>query len=498
MFPAIETTGLMKIYRETAETGRPAVIDDFPFPMGDTTRWLDIRAVRVGNRVSFAWRDVTERHNSVERIAASEERYRLLAKNMTDVIFRLDDDGKIVWVSPSLTSALGWGVEDWFGRKNSEFFVDADGPAHFDADKKLMAEGKPTARRLRLRAKDGTSHWVEIHGGPYHDREGKIAGSTGSLRVIDARVQAEQERLHQQEIIANERKYLADAIEGSDTGTWEWYVQTGALVLNEVWARLIGYRLEEISPTSFETWEKFIHPEDLVAAKAMLERCFRREIEVYEVETRMRHRNGGWVWILTRGRVVEWTDDGKPWRMLGIHREITAAVNLRQELERQATTDPLTGLCNRREFEVCARRELSRAHRSRAAVSLLMMDIDQFKAINDEHGHDAGDEVLKTIARACAPHLRQVDVLARLGGEEFAIMLPETGLDGARLVAERLRAAMGGESVALGCGDNIRFTVSIGVAENAAQSEDLPVWVKRADEALYRAKHNGRNCVCTG
>ena len=454
--------------------------------------------MRVGNRVSFAWRDVTERHDAVKKMAASEERYRLLATNMSDVIFRLDEEYKIAWISPSLKRHLGWEVKDWLGRPGGVSLTDDEGLAKFAADKERIKLGRSVVSRVQMPAKDGTVHWAEVHFGPYREHDGRIAGVAGSFRIIDAEVQAEQDKLHQQEIIASERKYLADAIEGSDTGTWEWYVQTGGLVLNEVWARLIGYRLEEISPTSFETWEKFIHPEDLVAAKAMLERCFRREIEVYEVETRMRHRNGGWVWILTRGRVVEWTDDGKPWRMLGIHREITAAVNLRQELERQATTDPLTGLCNRREFEVCARRELSRAHRSRAAVSLLMMDIDQFKAINDEHGHDAGDEVLKTIARACAPHLRQVDVLARLGGEEFAIMLPETGLDGARLVAERLRAAMGGESVALGCGDNIRFTVSIGVAENAAQSEDLPVWVKRADEALYRAKHNGRNCVCTG
>lgn len=497
LFPAIETTGLMKIYRETAETGRPASIDDFPFPMGETTRWLDIRAVRVDSRINFVWRDATDRHNAAEKIAASEERYRLLAQNSSDVVVRLDEDDKIAWVSPSLTPALGWNVKDWLGRKYSEFIPDADGLALFEADKKLLAEGKTTTQRLQILAKDGNSHWAEIHGAPYHGADGKIAGSTASLRIIDAEVQAEQEKLHQQEIIANERKHLADVIEGSDTGTWEWHVQTGALILNEVWAKLIGYRLEELLPTNIGTWEKFTHPEDLERAKAMLDRCFRREIEVYEVETRMRHRNGEWVWILTRGRIVEWTDDGKPRRMLGIHRDITAGVKLRQELERQATTDALTGLCNRREFEVSAHRELARTHRTHATVSLLMMDIDKFKGINDEHGHDAGDEVLKTIARACAPHLREVDVLARLGGEEFGVLLPDTGLDGARNVAERLREALGGEAVALGGAKSIRFTVSIGVAEHDGLSEQLPVWVKRADEALYRAKHSGRNCVCT-
>ena len=497
LFPVIESTGLMQIYRDTAETGRKAVIDNFPFPVGDSTRRLDIRGVRVDDRVSFVWRDVTERHDAAEKMAASEERYRLLAVNSSDVVMRLDENETIVWVSPSLKAVLGWEVAELVGQHADSILADSDAKSQAYDAKVQTKKGHSVVKRGKVLAKDGSSHWTELHAGPYRDRDGKIAGIVASFRVIDAEVQSEQERLHQQEIITNERKHLADVIEGSDTGTWEWYVQTGALVINEVWAKLIGYTLEEIQPTSFETWEKFTHPDDVAKAKTMLEQCFRRETEVYECEIRMQHRNGDWIWLLDRGRVVEWTEDGKPLRMLGTHRDITANVKLRQQLQHQATTDVLTGLCNRREFETLAHRELSRAQRSGSTLSLLMLDIDKFKAINDSHGHDAGDAVLKMMARACAPHLREVDVLARIGGEEFAALLPDTPLGGARHVAERLRESLAAESVLLPNGISISITVSIGVAQHDGEAEEMPAWIKRADEALYRAKQGGRNQVCT-
>jgi len=358
LFPAVESSGLMNIYRETADTGRPTVVDEFPFPWKNGTRWLDIRAVRVDERLSFLWREVTEQHIALQKLSASEEQYRLLAHNSSDVVVRVDNDNKLVWVSPSLAVALGWEPTEWIGRRVTELAVDEQQLAMLKADLAQTREGQAVVRRAKLRSKSGTDHWIELHAGPYRDMQGRIDGIVGNFRVVDKEAAAEE------------------------------------------------------------------------------------------------------------------------------------------LLERQATTDALTGLLNRRQFENLARREIARARREALVLSLLMMDIDKFKAINDTHGHDAGDAVLRTLARACGPHLREEDLFARFGGEEFTILMPDTPIDGARRVAERIRETLGAEIVLVGEGKSVSFTVSIGVSQWSDPNEDLPALIKRADELLYRAKESGRNQVC--
>ncbi len=164
-------------------------------------------------------------------------------------------------------------------------------------------------------------------------------------------------------------------------------------------------------------------------------------------------------------------------------------------LETQAHTDVLTGLANRRRFFEVADSELSRARRYGTPLSLLMLDIDRFKEVNDAHGHHAGDRVLQQLARTCLEVLRNVDIVGRVGGEEFAILLPETELEGAIDVAERLRAAVARAEVAREEGVPLRVTVSIGVAMLAG-SVNLDTLMSQADAALYDAKHAGRNQVC--
>jgi diguanylate cyclase (GGDEF)-like protein/PAS domain S-box-containing protein len=175
--------------------------------------------------------------------------------------------------------------------------------------------------------------------------------------------------------------------------------------------------------------------------------------------------------------------------------DITERKNLEARLEQLARTDALTGLSNRRDFIERGEREWQRHQRHAAPLAVLMMDIDHFKSINDQHGHAGGDLVLKAMAKTCAAALRNIDLVARVGGEEFAVMLPATAIEPATEVAERLRQAVESLSVPLPDGQEVRFTVSVGLAMYEPADEGIDAGLMRADQALYKAKAGGRNQV---
>ena len=167
----------------------------------------------------------------------------------------------------------------------------------------------------------------------------------------------------------------------------------------------------------------------------------------------------------------------------------------RSELEELAIRDSLTQAYNRREFLRHIEEEARRCRRTRRPFSLLMVDIDHFKSINDTYGHPAGDEVLKNIVARLRSSARPTDFIARYGGEEFALILPETDGTNAIPVAERLREAIAAQPVAITADKSIRLTASFGVATYLEETEEIEHLIARADEALYQAKHAGRNCV---
>ncbi|HZL39208.1 MAG TPA: GGDEF domain-containing protein [Pseudolabrys sp.] len=164
------------------------------------------------------------------------------------------------------------------------------------------------------------------------------------------------------------------------------------------------------------------------------------------------------------------------------------------DLEKLATTDGMTSLINRRHFDALARAEWARFQRYGRPLSLMLLDIDKFKSINDRFGHDAGDLVLKAVAETCKTTKRQTDVVARFGGEEFVLLLPETDETAAEIAAERLRRAIQDHSHVLP-GETLQVTASIGVAGATLGMAAFEVMLKRADQALYEAKHTGRNRV---
>jgi diguanylate cyclase (GGDEF)-like protein len=168
----------------------------------------------------------------------------------------------------------------------------------------------------------------------------------------------------------------------------------------------------------------------------------------------------------------------------------------RQALKKLSASDPLTGLCNHREFFRLLREETERSRRYRHPLSLLMIDLDNFKRINDTYGHPAGDRVLCAVAGVVRRELRQVDQVARYGGEEFAAILPETAESEAFAIATRIRQAVAARPLAISETEGVELTISIGLAvfpDDATAEEGL---VERADQSLYAAKAAGRNRVC--
>lgn len=170
--------------------------------------------------------------------------------------------------------------------------------------------------------------------------------------------------------------------------------------------------------------------------------------------------------------------------------------NAHKELQQIAMTDFLTGLVNNRHFFETGEREIQRARRYNHSLSVLMLDIDYFKSVNDTHGHAGGDEVLKAIAVISKALLRETDTCGRLGGEEFAVLLPETDIEGAWAMAERLRSAIANTPMTAGHA-TVKITISVGVAQSLPVDACLEVTLRRADKALYEAKAAGRNCSVT-
>lgn len=262
--------------------------------------------------------------------------------------------------------------------------------------------------------------------------------------------------------------------------------------------RLRGYTPEEVMALPVE---EALTPESAKrvadAMQAMMDRLTAGErpplTRVTEVD--QPHRDGR---IIPTEVVTTYilNKEGKPVSILGITRDITERRKAQAELERLANTDTLTGLANRRQFMSVAETELARAQRYHYPLSVFMMDIDHFKVVNDNHGHQTGDRVLKALAELLQDALREVDAVARIGGEEFAALLSHTELAAAMDVANRLRQRVAALAVPMEQGLPLRITLSIGVAAiSPTRPMNVDTLLHQADQALYEAKRGGRNQV---
>ena len=256
--------------------------------------------------------------------------------------------------------------------------------------------------------------------------------------------------------------------------------------------RRLGYEPQDIMDGEVN-YEDAIVEADRADRAEQLKAHLRAGDREFALEYSVRTADGEVRWAHDQ-RIVERDADGSLRHLEGLISDVTERKQLQLELEQLATTDSLTGILNRRAFTREAVQELERARRYGRPVSLLMLDVDYFKVVNDRYGHGVGDLTLQAFAQVTRAGLRRLDVLGRVGGEEFAVAMPETDGTLAVLVAERVREAVARHAIPADEGE-VHITVSVGVATWRGEDEDLDTLMKRADDALYAAKEQGRDRV---
>lgn len=256
--------------------------------------------------------------------------------------------------------------------------------------------------------------------------------------------------------------------------------------INPAFTQALGWSTEKLLTSS---WSELVHPDD-AQSLSDAEYLLRQGESVLQSENRYRCKDDSYRWITWNALPLPQEDT-----IYVIARDTTEHKQLMDKLRRMATKDSLTGADNRRQFFKRGEEEFSRARRYSRSLSVIMLDIDHFKVVNDTHGHAAGDEVLKKLVIACRTTLRQTDRLGRIGGEEFAAILQETNKEHVAQTAERLRKILQLLTIRTDAGDEITITASFGTATIHEQDSSIADLLKRADTALYQAKRAGRNRV---
>jgi diguanylate cyclase (GGDEF)-like protein/PAS domain S-box-containing protein len=273
-------------------------------------------------------------------------------------------------------------------------------------------------------------------------------------------------------------------------GTWEMEVATGKSFWSDQFYRICGYEPGSIEPTA-EVGFTIIHPADRKRAEEAVARALDKK--PYAIEKRIVRPDGTIRHVESRGK-VEFDSDGNPVKLTGTFLDITDRKEYELRLNELAIRDPLTGIFNRRFIIDKIEDERERSLRHDKRFSILMIDLDYFKDINDKYGHDAGDKVLCFFTKLVSKNIRKIDYLGRYGGEEFIILLPDTDIETARTAAEKIQSRLCESKYPEDIEVKKNLEVSIGVAEFDGEEEYVSV-IDRADKALYKAKASGRNCV---
>lgn len=292
-------------------------------------------------------------------------------------------------------------------------------------------------------------------------------------------------RQHIHEIEENHERYSL-AVSGSTDGIWDWNVEHGQVYYSATFKEMLGYNdNEEEFAGNINSWKDRIHPEDLPEVYLAMLDYLDGESACFVCEHRIRNKSGEYMWGLMRAR-GHFNDDGEPTRLAGSLTDITERKQFEQKIHHQALHDSLTGLPNRALLEDRLQHALAEAKRYNTSVTVLMMDLDRFKEINDTLGHPVGDALLIEVAKRMGKVIRTSDTLSRFGGDELVMVLPQTNIDKAMVVISKIMSAF--QSRFHVDGNDLIIQCSIGGAVFPEDGLDAETLIKRADVAMYAAK----------
>jgi diguanylate cyclase (GGDEF)-like protein/PAS domain S-box-containing protein len=421
---------------------------------------------------------IREQKEAEEALLRSREQLRLLTDSLPAAVAHLDNQHRYLfanntyekWMNVSRESILGLHVSEVLGK---EFY---------DRIKDNITEalsGREVTFEVQVPFGDGQIRDVISTYVPELSQSGEVSGLIALITDISDLKRAERETVRAKEEWERTFDTVPDLIMILDSGM-------RVVRMNKAMADALGIRPHDaVGTLCHELCHGTNEPPKYCPLCEVV--ANERENSAEIVESRL-----GGVFLVSVTPTYD--SDGQLAGFVHVARDITEQKRLEEDLRRMATTDSLTGLFNRRHFWDLSERELARAKRGSHTISLLMIDLDHFKSVNDTYGHEVGDKVLKHVAKVGLGNLREVDIMGRIGGEEFAVLLQETSLPDALTVAERLRTTVARESITTDHGP-VTITISIGVAELSGETLDLETLFKHADNALYTAKKNGRNRV---
>jgi len=308
----------------------------------------------------------------------------------------------------------------------------------------------------------------------------------GYERQLEYRIEEQVEE------IQNGQRRLQIALEGAGQAIWTWDLKSNRTTMGDNWINLVGYSKQELNRMN-DPWKVLIHPIDYQRIQDIISRFLEEGSGVYHSEYRMIKKDGTVGWFYDEGRFFDYDDKGSPGKCAGTVHDVTEVVNLREELKQKAIVDQLTGLYNRRYLFEQLEQYFSLHKRHGQQYSLVIIDIDYFKKVNDTYGHQVGDFVLNHFATFLKENVRTTDLVARYGGEEFVVVFHEVALLDASETIDRMRMDIE-EMIVRYDNLELRYTFSAGVV-NFEEVESLDEVVSLADERLYGAKETGRNKV---